>query len=172
MSPALLEVVTNQLIGAVIGLAVSFIISWYFYKKADIPTRTIRQMVEQLSLSIMQEKLGVDLVPEVTPEAERPKDLDVPHIMRFWRSCKNTKPGEFVVILFRVRDEGLNFAGDIKISDKKTGLSFEALNRIYGYWSTEITIPDNVEPGHHQVTFQLTDRHGKTHSHLVDIEVT
>jgi hypothetical protein len=171
MNSSLIEVIVNQLIGALIGVVVSFVVSWYFYKKADIPTRIIRQMIEQLSISIWAEKFGLDLLPRATPDSERPKDPDVPHIIRFYGTSNELKVGGSIILLFRVVDMGLNFDGDIKITDKSTGLTFDASERAYGYYSTEITVPSTASPGYHQVTFQLTDLKGKSHIHTLDIQV-
>lgn len=171
MNSGVIEVIINQIIGAVIGVIVSFAVSWYFYKKSDIPTRTIRQMLEELTMSIWAERLGLELTPRVAPDSDRPKDLDVPHILRFYGTGKAVDRGNSIILLFRVIDMGLNFGGDIVIVDTSTGLKFDATSRAYGYYSVEISIPDSASPGNHTITFQLTDLKKKSHTHTLDIEV-
>jgi hypothetical protein len=167
-------VIYNQLIGALIGTVVSFVVSWYFYRKADFPSKVTAEMTENVLLMLIQDRLSESFeFNEEAPRTQLPKDLDVPHILHFWLSKKRVKPGESFIALFRVEDTGLNFYGPniIEVTEVESGVSFPVTRQGHGYYSCQVNCPSNATPGLHAVRFKLTDSEGKSHAQSIKVDV-
>ena len=171
----LADTIINQVIGALIGTIVSFVVSWYFYKKADYPMRVTGEMTENILAMIIQNKLGENFdFYEVTPKSQLPKDLDVPHITQFWHTTKTPKQCESVLSLFRVKDTGLNFPGpqNVEVAETSSMIRFPVTRQGRGYYSCKVDFPDNATIGQNIVTFKLIDEKGKSHTQFVKFDVT
>jgi len=168
------DVIINQLIGAVIGTLVSFAVSWYFYKKADLPAKVAGEMVENILFMNIQSRLGERLLFYEYPHPVfLPKDKDAPHIVQFWYSDQAPQQGESVLILFRAVDAGMNFAGSqfIEVTETSSMLSFPVARQGHGYYACRVDFPDNAPPGQHTIAFKLTDSNGKSHTQSIKIDV-
>ena len=170
----LADVIINQVIGALIGTVVSFVTSWYFYKKADFGARVSGEMTENILAMIVQNKLGEDFdINESPPDEQLPKDPDTPHVIEYWFVTKTPVQGESVLALFRIEDTGLDFSGSeyVEVTDTSTEISFPVNRQGHGYYSCKIHFPVNAMPGQHKIEFKLTDRKNKTHKQFVKFDV-
>jgi hypothetical protein len=174
MGSNLIDVVINQLVGVVIGTVVSFIMSWYFYKKADFLSSVTADMTENVLFMLIQDRLGVNFgLQETVPHAHLPKDLDVPHFTRFWLSTRKVKPGDSFLVLFRVEDKGLNFPGpeNAEVTESESKVSFPLTRQGHGYYSCKVNCPSHATPGLHTLTIKLTDSKGKSHVQTIRFAV-
>ena len=166
------EVILNQLIGALIGTIVSFITSWYFYKKADFPSRTSGEMTETLLAMMIGLKMGVDfnLYKEI-PKKDYPKNSDIPHIIRFYTDKNETKSGDSVTMLFRVEDSGFNleYMGEIGIEviESSSNVGFPIERQGHGFYSCKVQFPKNALSGSHTIMFNLADKKGYKYSQVI-----
>lgn len=152
MGSNLVEIIVNQLIGVIIGTVVSFAMSWYFYKKADFPSKVTAEMTENVLLILIQDRLEARLdFEEEVLRTQVPRDLDAPHILRFWLSTRKVKPGESFLVLFRVEDKGLNFLGpeSVAVTEVESGVSFPVTRQGHGYYSCRVNCPSSATPGVH-----------------------
>jgi hypothetical protein len=167
--------IINQLIGAVIGTVVSFVMSWYFYKKADFPSRVMGEMTENLLAMSIQSRLGGNFdFHEEVPKDKLPKDLCTPHITQFWRTAETLQQGESILVLFRLEDTGMNFEGSekVEVTDTSSKISFPATREGQAYYSCKINFPDNTTVGQHTVTFRFTDEKRKSYTQSIKFDVT
>ena len=173
MNSSLLDTVINQLIGVVIGTISSIAISWYFYKKADLPAKAAGAQLESLLFLFIQQRLGDDLAFNYSPgKSELPKNRDFPHITGFWFSMNEVQQGESVWILFRVVDLGLDHEPRLmEITEMSSMLNFSANRQGYGYYVCKITFPKNALPGQHKINFKLFDRKNNIHVQALKISV-
>ena len=78
-----------QIISFALGSLISFLVSWYFFKKADFPSQVTSAMAEDVLLLLIQAKIGIDFnFHEDIPEGELPKDSRTPHLLEYWLSSK------------------------------------------------------------------------------------
>jgi hypothetical protein len=174
MDSSLTSTIVNQLIRAMIGVTTSIAVSWYFYKKADLPSRIVNQKVEDILRLIVLEKFGgnFECYKELT-DAEWPKNTDVPVVSRFWYSKDQISPGENIIVVFRVADNGQNFPGPsgIEVLEETSRLRFPVSRHGYGYYSCIIEFPNNTECGIHSTQFKLTDLNGNLYTQSLQIKV-
>ncbi len=169
-----MDIILNQVIGAVIGAIVSIAISWYFYKKADLPAQVANEMIDNILFINIQDRLGEQfLFYDYPHEIQLPKDQDTPHVAQFWYSTNAPKQGESVLILFRVVDTGRNFGGSqfIEVTDTASMLSFPVARQGHGYYAVKIDFADNALTGQHTITFKLTDRKRKSYTQSLKINL-
>ena len=179
----LADTIINQVIGALIGTLVSFAVSWYFYKKADFPSKVAGEMIENVLAAIIQGKLGDHFnFVELPPKDELPKDRDIPHITQFWFTEKTPKQGQSVLALFRVEDLGMDFGRpanapeteirpNIVVTDTSSMKNLPVTREGHAYYSCKVDFPDDAVLGQHTVTFKLTDHKGKSHTQSVKFDV-
>jgi hypothetical protein len=163
-----------QVISFMLGSLISFLMSWYFYKKADFPSRVTSAMAEDVLLLLIQGKIGVDFnFHGDIPKDESPKVLTTPHILQYWLSNKIIKPGEALHLLFRVEDTDFDFPGaeNIETTEMESNVSFPSRRQGHGYYLCEINCPKNATPGFHTVSLKLKDVKGNKHTHNIKFEV-
>lgn len=163
-----------QVVSFMLGSLISFWMSWYFYKKADFPSRVTSAMAEDVLLLLIQGKTGVDFYFHgKIPKDESPKVLTTPHILQYWLSNKTIKPGDALRLLFRVEDTDFDFRGpeDIEIIEMESSVSFSSKRQGHGYYLCEINCPKNATPGLHTVRLKLKDGKGNKHAHNIKFEV-
>lgn len=169
-----MDIILNQVIGAVIGAIVSIAISWYFYRRADLPAQVANEMIDNILFINIQDRLGEQLLFYDYPhEIQLPKDQDTPHVAQFWYSTNAPEQGESVLILFRVVDTGRNFGGSqfIEVTDTASMLSFPVARQGHGYYAVKIDFAVNALIGQHTITFKLTDRKRKSYTQSLKINV-
>ena len=167
--------VVDTLVGAVIGTIVSFALSWYFYKKADFPAKVTGEMTENILAMFVQSRLGQNFeFDENVSKDQLPKDLDTPHVIHFWRTAEKLQQGGSAWILFRVEDTGLNFDGAkyVEVTETSSEISFPVTREGHAYYSCKVDFPESAIVGQHTVTFKLTDKKGKSHTHSIKFDVT
>lgn len=169
MDGNLVDTIVNQVIGAIIGTIVSFVISWYFYVKSDGPGRIVRSMIEQLTLATIQERLGGEYTMYSVPDAEQPKDKDVPHIVRYWLPNREPKSEAGGSMIFRTVDKGLNFMGQIEVREDTSNQTLRVKSRGYGYYSVVLPYLQQPVNENGNLFFNLTDSIGKTHAQRIMI---
>ena len=92
---------------------------------------------------------------------QEPKDIDIPFIKYFYYSLLEVSPGEDIYFLFRVVDEGYNFAGDWKVELKGLETNFKP-NRIgHGFYECTVNIPSDLAPSEYTITATVTDTNSK-----------
>jgi hypothetical protein len=166
------DVIINQLIGALIGTVVSFIVSWYFYKKADFPSRTSGEMTETILVMMIGLKMGLDFnLFSETAKSELPKNTDVPHINRFFSDKSSSKPGETLTLLFRVEDSGFDGAY-IDVLETASNIGFPVERQGHGFYSCKIQFAKNAIPGFHTILVNLRDKKNLKFSQSVKYEIT
>ncbi|MCU0495005.1 MAG: hypothetical protein MUD01_25740 [Chloroflexaceae bacterium] len=168
MTAGLLDTILNQLFGALIGTVASIAVSWYFYKKADFPSKVASGMTENILQMLIMNKLGLTFENyRYIPPEEHPKNTDTPHITEFWWDTHKPKQGDTIAVLFRVQDTGFNFypeaENSIEITDTSTMISFSARREGRAYYFTNIHFPVNSFVGQHTITFKLTDAKRKSY---------
>lgn len=169
-----MDIIINQLIGAVIGVVVSFVVSWYFYKKADLPAKVVSEMIDNVLFINIQERLGEELTFYETPDrVYLPRDQDTPHIVQFWYSTDTPQQGESVLVLFRVVDTGEDFSGSkfVEVTETSSMLSFPVARYGHGYYASKVDFPDNALLGQHKIAFKLVDRKQKSHTQYLKVNV-
>lgn len=166
--------VIMQITSFVLGSLISFFMSWYFYKKADFPSRVTSAMSEDVLLLLIQNKAGVDFnFQGKILKDEMPKTLTVPHILKYWLSNKAINLGENLHLLFRVEDTDFDFLGaeNVEITEMESNVSFPSARQGHGYYSCEIKCPIKATPGIHMLTVKLHDAKNNMHSHIIKFEV-
>ena len=174
MNSSLGEVILNQVIGALIGTVVSFVISWYFYKKADFPSRTSGDMAESILIMMIGMKLGFDFnLYRKVPKKDLPNNLDVPHITQFFCDKDKVKPTEAVAFLIRVEDSGfnLNYNIGIEVIETSSNVAFPVVRQGHGFYLCKVTFPKNALAGLHIIKFNLSDYKGLKFSQELKFEV-
>jgi hypothetical protein len=165
----------DTLVGAVIGTIVSFVMSWYFYKKADFPARVMGEMTENVLAMFIQSRLGQNFeFDEQVSKNQLPKDQDTPHIIHFWHTAEKLQQGGSAWILFRVEDTGLNFDGAkyVEVTETSSEIRFPVSREGHAYYSCKVNFPDNAIVGQHTVTLKLTDSKGKSYTQSLKFDVT
>jgi hypothetical protein len=163
-----------QIISFVLGSLISFAMSWYFYKKADFPSRVTSAMSEDILLLLIQGKIGIDFnFHGEIPKNEMPKVSTTPHILQYWLSDKRIKPGETVSLLFRVEDTDFDFPGaeNVEITETESNVSFPSKRQGHGYYLCQIHSSQNATPGLHTITMKLTDAKKNSHTHRIKFEI-
>lgn len=163
-----------QIISFILGSLISFIMSWYFFKKADFPSRVTSAMAEDLLLFLIQDKIGVEFnFHNYISKSELPKDSTTPHILQYWLSSRNVKLGKAIHLLFRVEDTAFDFLGAnyIEITELESNVSFLTVRQGQGYYLCTVNCPKNATPGLHSLAIKLRDKKGSTHQHLIKFEV-
>jgi hypothetical protein len=163
-----------QVISFALGSLISFLMSWYFFKKADYPSKVTSAMTENVLLLLIQGKIGIDFnFQGKIPKDELPKDLTTPHILRYWFSNNKVKPGEVIYLLFRVEDTDFDFSGteNTEITEMESNVSFPAKRQGHGYYLCEINCPKYSTSGLHTLTLKLKDAKGNSHPHFIKFEI-
>lgn len=163
-----------QIISFVLGSLISFAMSWYFYKKADFPSRVTSAMSEDVLLLLIQGKIGIDFnFHGEIPKGEMPKVSTTPHILQYWLSNKSIKSGETVSLLFRVQDTDFDFSGteSVEITEAESNVSFPSKRQGHGYYLCQIRCSQNATPGLHTIIMKLTDAKRNSHTHRIKFEV-
>ena len=169
MSADLLDVIFNQVIGAIIGTLVSFAVAWYFYQKSDVPTQVTQAMIRQLALAITQSQFGGEFIEQVIAERDTPKDKDVPHITELWISIEAYRAANQADIIMRVVDKGLNFNGEVEGLDVQSETPLKITRRGYGLFSTRLPA-QNTAVAPRPIRFRLTDMAGKAFDQLIALD--
>lgn len=161
MNSSLTDTIINQLIGAIIGTAVSLITSWYFYKKADFPSKTAGAMTESVLAMIIGTRLGIDFTLCHEPDKkDLPKNLDIPHITQFYCDRNNAKPGDTVSFLIRLEDSGFDLDyGDkgVEVIEASSKVGFPVQTQGHGFNICKVQFPLDAIPGNHTIIFNMVD---------------
>jgi hypothetical protein len=163
-----------QVASFMLGSLISFLMSWYFYKKADFPSKVTSAMAEDVLVLLIQSKIGVDFnFQGQIPKDEAPKFPTTPHILQYWLSNKISKPSETLHLLFRVEDTDFDFPGvdNIEITEMESTVSFPSRRQGHGYYLCEFNCPKNATPGLHTLSLKLKDVKGNKHTHNIKFEV-
>lgn len=163
-----------EIIAFICGSLISLAMSWYFYKKADFPSKVTSAIVEDVLVLLIQNRLGVDFRYHARiPKSELPHDLSVPHILQYWMSDDNVEPGQILHLLFRVEDIDFDFPGpeSVEITELESNVSFSSKRQGHGYYWARVNCPRTATPGWHTVKLTLNDTKENTHSHLLKFEV-
>jgi len=186
MNSELATTIINQLIGAVIGTVVSFIVSWYFYKKADFPSKVMADITDDILLMLIQDRLGIEFTSyEQISKDELPRNSDIPHIKQYWLSEKTIRPGRSLTVLFSVIDTGLNFPvgnpvrGGFELTEKNafeiietsSNISFPVKREGHGYYSCQINFPKNASKGQHKIQIRLKDDQGNSNTQFIKVNI-
>ena len=163
-----------EVMAFVLGTLISFAMSWYFFKKADYPSRVSSAMTEDVLSLLIQTKLGIDFnFHEKFPKSALPKELDTPHILHYWVSQKSITAGDKIHLLFRIEDTDFDFPGadNIEITELESNVSFPSKRQGHGYYWCQVNCPHTATAGLHTLRLNLKDAKDNSHSHFIKYEV-
>jgi hypothetical protein len=168
-------------IGAILGGAIGWLTNSYFYRKGERQTNLTNHPLEERTDEILYMLLESRLewrwrrrLDTTISTIEIPSDRDIPHILRFYVTNSKPKQGETVGILFRVADSEMNFPeyGNLEIIEVASKVRIPVAKEGHGYFSCEITFPNNLILGLYKIEFNLVDLAGKKNSQFLEFNVT
>jgi len=94
----------------------------------------------------------VEMLDEASPD-----DKDTPYLDYFYFSSLDVKSGEEVHFLFRVVDEGMNFAGRWDIQFEAGQVVLQPHRVGHGFYKTTVRIFDKLTPSEYPLIVTITD---------------
>lgn len=169
----MLQEIVFLLLGGVVG----WLTNAYFSKKADknssLQNHPLEERTDEVLFMLLENRIesrwGKPL-KDVIHVTDIPKDTRTPHILRFFLTSKSLKRGEKVGILFRAADSEMNF-GELKVFEVSGRVGIPAKQEGHGYFSCEVTFPDNLIPGKYSIQFDLKDFAGRENRHILSLDV-